>query len=234
MGKQSRISRRLNTRTTPSQRGRTGLDPRVKLGIAAGLVVGLAVVLTAAAFAFAVSLRPADSGSPPQGTQVFAENDHTHVTGSVTYDRVPPAGGAHNPTQLNCGVYSQPVPNENAVHSLEHGAVWITYRPTLPADQVASLQQFVTSHYVGTQRYLILSPFRRPAFAHRRQRLGRAARRRLSFGLAAGPIREGLRWGRPGRRARRCVHRRGRQPSRVICQTKKEPAARTGRRFCFR
>ena len=158
MGKQSRTNRRLNARATPPRRPR-GLDSRVRLGIAAGMVVALAVVLTAAAFAFAISLRPADTGSLPQGTQVFAENDHTHVNGPVTYDRVPPAGGAHNPVQLNCGVYNQTVPNENAVHSLEHGAVWITYQPTLPADQVGALQQFVTTHYVGGERYLILSPY---------------------------------------------------------------------------
>ena len=49
--------------------------------------------------------------------------------------------------------------NENAVHSLEHGAVWITYLPTLSADQVGALQRLVTSSYVGTVRYLILSPY---------------------------------------------------------------------------
>jgi hypothetical protein len=37
--------------------------------------------------------------------------------------------------------------------------VWITYQPNLPTDQVAALQQLVTSNYVGTERYLILSPY---------------------------------------------------------------------------
>jgi hypothetical protein len=36
-------------------------------------------------------------------------------------------------------VYSEQIANEHAVHSLEHGAVWVTYRPDLPADQVEKL-----------------------------------------------------------------------------------------------
>jgi hypothetical protein len=123
--------------------------------VAGVLVAGLVV----AAIAFAATSTTGGSSSLPVGTQTFAESNHSHVTGPVTYDRVPPAGGAHNAVPLNCGIYSQPVPNENAVHSLEHGAVWITYQPSLPPDQVALLQQLVTSNYVGTERYLVLSPY---------------------------------------------------------------------------
>jgi hypothetical protein len=127
------------------------------LAVVAGLVAVLAIVITAGAVAIAAfgSVNP---GGPPPGTMVFAENDHTHVEGTVKYDRVPPAGGPHNPIQLNCGIYTVPVPNENAVHSLEHGAVWITYEPSLATDQIAALQQLVRANYVGPERYLILSP----------------------------------------------------------------------------
>jgi hypothetical protein len=118
------------------------------------LAVGLVVaVITAAA------VSGGNAGAPPSGTEVFPENDHSHVSGTVNYDRNPPAGGPHNPVPLNCGVYTEQVPNENAVHSLEHGAVWITYQPTLPAAQVAQLQKLAVSSYVGTQRYVILSPY---------------------------------------------------------------------------
>jgi hypothetical protein len=122
-------------------------------------MITVAVLVVAVIAVAAAAFTSTGSSSLPSGTQTFAENDHTHVTGPVTYDRVPPAGGPHNPVQLNCGVYSQAVPNENAVHSLEHGAVWITYQPNLSPDQVALLQQIVTTHYVGAQRYLILSPY---------------------------------------------------------------------------
>ena len=35
----------------------------------------------------------------------------------------PPAGGPHDPAWLDCGVYDEPVRDENAVHDLEHGTV---------------------------------------------------------------------------------------------------------------
>jgi hypothetical protein len=76
-----------------------------------------------------------------------------HVTTPVDYEQSPPAGGEHNPVWLNCGVYDEPVPNELAVHSLEHGAVWVTYRPDLPADQVESLVDSVPSEYMVVSPY---------------------------------------------------------------------------------
>ncbi len=75
-----------------------------------------------------------------------------HTTEPVTYEQTPPVGGDHNPVWLNCGVYPEPVPNELAVHALEHGAVWVTYDPALPADQVQALEDAVPD------TYMVLSP----------------------------------------------------------------------------
>jgi hypothetical protein len=70
-----------------------------------------------------------------------------HTDAKVTYEQSPPAGGEHAPAWLNCGVYDSPVPNENAVHSLEHGAVWVTYKPDLPAEQVSALKELLSGPY---------------------------------------------------------------------------------------
>ncbi|MGW7042389.1 DUF3105 domain-containing protein [Streptomyces avermitilis] len=53
----------------------------------------------------------------------------THVTKTVNYPMEPPVGGDHNQVWMNCNgdVYTKAVGNMNAVHSLEHGAVWVTY-----------------------------------------------------------------------------------------------------------
>ena len=92
---------------------------------------------------------------------------HGHVAGPVTYSVTPPVGGDHNATWMNCGVYAQPVPNERAVHNLEHGAVWITYKSSLPAADVDALRAFVlkqaTVKIQGTdtkERYIDLTPWK--------------------------------------------------------------------------
>lgn len=79
-----------------------------------------------------------------------------HRPGRLTYPVHPPVGGDHNGTWQNCAgaVYPAPVPDEHAVHSLEHGAVWLTYRPDLPAEQIGRLAARVQGH-----DYTMLSPY---------------------------------------------------------------------------
>jgi hypothetical protein len=86
------------------------------------------------------------------GVQYF-QNPTGHTTGPVAYPQTPPAGGEHHPTWLNCGIYGEPVPNVYAVHSLEHGAVWVTYDPALSADALERLREHLPS------TYLVLSPY---------------------------------------------------------------------------
>jgi hypothetical protein len=51
-------------------------------------------------------------------------------------------------------VYDAPIASEHAVHSLEHGAVWVTYRPNLPKDQVETLAAKVR----GKEK-MLMSPY---------------------------------------------------------------------------
>lgn len=52
-----------------------------------------------------------------------------HRSGSLAYDLTPPPYGDHNALWQNCGIYAAPLYPEYALHSLSHGAVWLTYRP---------------------------------------------------------------------------------------------------------
>lgn len=95
----------------------------------------------------------AAANAPIDGVAEFADLTSNHVEGTVEYTPFPPVGGDHNGVLQNCGIYTEPVTSENAVHSLEHGAVWITYSPDLPADQVALLQDAARG-----EAYALLSP----------------------------------------------------------------------------
>jgi hypothetical protein len=67
---------------------------------------------------------------------------------------LPPAGGEHYNIWQNCGISDEPIQTGNAIHSMEHGALWITYQPDLPTDEVTTLQSLVRE-----QTFLMLSPY---------------------------------------------------------------------------
>lgn len=92
--------------------------------------------------------------APIPGIVTYGNLSRDHITGNISYPQTPPVGGAHSPVWQNCGIYTAPVINEHAVHSLEHGAVWITYQPSLNASAIASLRDQVRG-----QSYVLLSPY---------------------------------------------------------------------------
>ncbi|MGW3091855.1 DUF3105 domain-containing protein [Streptomyces sp. NPDC001102] len=80
----------------------------------------------------------------------------THVTGTVDYPMHPPVGGNHNQVWLNCNgdVYTKAVHDENAVHALEHGAVWVTYTSKAKKADVDTL-----AAKVKQTPYSLMSPY---------------------------------------------------------------------------
>lgn len=123
------------------------------VGSTAALVV---IGLVAASIIFAPKPATYDAGGTGaeiEGVETFT-NETKHVEGTVDYPQNPPAGGPHNQYWLNCGVYDQPQQNENAVHSLEHGAIWVTYDAArVSGDEFATLRSLLPSTYA------ILSPY---------------------------------------------------------------------------
>ncbi|MBD7956184.1 DUF3105 domain-containing protein [Microbacterium sp. Sa4CUA7] len=106
------------------------------VGSTAGIAIVAAIVASYIFTPKPVTYARGDGdGASISGVATF-ENTANHVEGDVDYPQTPPAGGDHNAMWLNCGVYAEPVPEVNAVHSLEHGAVWVTYDPAA-VDQTA-------------------------------------------------------------------------------------------------
>ncbi len=90
---------------------------------------------------------------PPNGIEVYPATTNHTVKGPIEYDRKPPTNGNHDPLWQNCGFYEEPVEDRHAVHSLDHGVVWITYRPDLPRQQIETLRPY------GNENYVIASPY---------------------------------------------------------------------------
>ena len=117
------------------------------------IIVGLIAVAFLAGFATLVIMDLRQK--PPDVVETYDVGPGgQHTEGVVNYAQTPPVGGEHNPVWQNCGFYDEPVTDENAVHSLEHGAVWITYSPDLPQDQVDQLRDLAHS-----QTYILVSPY---------------------------------------------------------------------------
>jgi hypothetical protein len=100
------------------------------IGIITGSVAAVAVIGLVIGFVVtSATPKPDPSAIAIQGLQTYPGLTANHVTTAVDYPQNPPVGGDHASVWLNCGVYTQPVPNVNAVHALEHGAVWLAYDP---------------------------------------------------------------------------------------------------------
>lgn len=142
----------LQSEQRRAARRRTVLVASVAGGLVAVLVGITAFVLVGEARR--VSELEAQAAAEIEGVETFEGHEFTHVTTQVDYPQTPPTGGEHDAVWQNCGVYEAPVVNEHAVHSLEHGAVWITHDPALPADQVAALHALADG-----QTYVLVSPY---------------------------------------------------------------------------
>jgi len=134
-----------------------------------GLIITTVVVVlfAAAIIVYAVTRHKSTSKEPharPEladaksisGVVYKVEPKFNHVNGVLKYDTSPPTGGDHAPVWADCTgtVYPNAIANENAVHSLEHGAVWITYKPGLAKAEVDQLTKLVSG-----QDRMLMSPY---------------------------------------------------------------------------
>ena len=91
--------------------------------------------------------------TPIADLETFTVDSAEHTEDPVEYAQNPPAGGPHAPAWQKCAAYDAPIRSETAVHSLEHGAVWITYQPDLDEAEVDALGRLAET------RYVLVSPY---------------------------------------------------------------------------
>ena len=106
-------------------------------------MIAAAVVAVIGVFVAVVAIDlGSGGGGPPAGVEEF-QVEQGHTDAPVDYEQSPPAGGEHNPIWQNAAFYEEPIRNENAVHTIEHGAVWVTYSTDLPQGEKDRLRELV-------------------------------------------------------------------------------------------
>lgn len=87
--------------------------------------------------------------------QLIPDQGREHVTGShPPYNSNPPTSGWHNPRAAEWGVYQEELSDEVLIHNLEHGGIWVSYRPGISEDVQKKLESF----YDKYGRKIIVEP----------------------------------------------------------------------------
>jgi len=92
--------------------------------------------------------KPQEVSSSVEGVQEFdivGENHIPQGTSGSGYNSNPPSSGPHWASPAEKGIYEQPIPDETALHNLEHGHIWIAYDPSIGDEVKSKLSEIVES-----------------------------------------------------------------------------------------
>lgn len=119
--------------------------------IGAGILA--AVVVLGIAALIVNYIRDRDLNRVPAGVTSYTYPGGSHDDAFNAWTENPPVGGTHNTTWQKCGFYDGQINAGMGVHSMEHGAAWITYSPDLPQEQIDKLKEF------GNDGYMLISEY---------------------------------------------------------------------------
>jgi len=151
--KKSTSTSARNAKLAEARKSQQAAERRRTLLLVGAAAVIIAFIVGAVGWAILGERDERRAAGDLSGVQEYDYEGQKHVEGKIDYKESPPAGGEHNNAWLNCGTYDEVVPNEHAVHSLEHGAVWITYEPGLAKSEVDKLDDALPDTYT------LLSPY---------------------------------------------------------------------------
>lgn len=126
---------------------------KVKMKRGLKYVVIIVIILGIGVAIWAMSRSQAPMGEdlsiavPSQG--------RNHVQPQAThpeYSSNPPTSGWHSPSTVKVGFYEEEIPDEQIIHNLEHGDIWISYRPDIDQVIKEELKKFKGSKVIITPR----------------------------------------------------------------------------------
>ena len=126
-----------------------------KLYLVASVVIAVLVISSFAFASFSGGGGSSETGNASGyvsgvGVEVDIEGStHVEEGETISYTTSPPASGNHWPVPAPCGFYTDPIPDERAVHNMEHGNIVVSYN--LPAEEdVSALRDAVND--IGLNR----------------------------------------------------------------------------------
>jgi len=90
-------------------------------------------------------VRSLEIGAPGERRPASGVGQHLPEGQPIEYDSVPPVGGPHWPSPAGWGVSVTAVPDERAVHNLEHGGIVISHNG-MSLEDLAKLRTLLASY----------------------------------------------------------------------------------------
>lgn len=131
---QERFARRRASRL---RTGRTILIWAVIVGVIAG-----------GAYWLVASSRRAEGQKPGVAYPIVGNNHINPGQKGAGYNSNPPTSGPHYPDPAKWGVHDQPLPDEQLLHNLEHGGIWISYQDEKDQQLVSALRDIAKDYAV--------------------------------------------------------------------------------------
>jgi uncharacterized protein DUF3105 len=147
----------MTKRDTNSSPVLSGFEPettgsRSKAYILIGVIVAVFVLGAASVLlnyrAPAASTTVTVTAPAVANVQTFPILSRNHINPGDThppYNSNPPTNGWHYPVWADWGIYTSILPDEQVIHNLEHGGVWISYRDSSDTQLISQLQTLVSN-----------------------------------------------------------------------------------------
>lgn len=104
-----------------------------------GTIIGIVAV-------FGIVAVKNDKPNVERPGSVQADNGQQHVASKEYGGTEPPTSGDHS-SALPWQEYTTEIRDDNVIHNMEHGGIYISYSPDLPAEQVAQLRALFFKPY---------------------------------------------------------------------------------------
>ncbi|MEK7636485.1 MAG: DUF3105 domain-containing protein [Patescibacteria group bacterium] len=91
----------------------------------------------------------------PDYSKTYPDQGRDHIADGASHDPYnsnPPTSGPHYVEWAMDRFYERAIPDEHLVHNLEHGDIWISYKPSISDDVKKRLKKIAGSKVVVTPR----------------------------------------------------------------------------------